>query len=283
MKLKLLLITLVSVCLLAACAGKNDDAKPKLAVSVEPQKELLQQIVGDDYEIVTILPPAGDVESFEPSVQTLTDLQKAEAYFRIGNVGFEQALLPKLKENFPELNIVDTAQGIETVEDTHGHDADPHLWSSVENARVIAAGMLVEVKKLNPDKSDVYTRNFERLDSSLTALDSQIRNLIAAAPSKSFAIWHPSLSYFARDYNLHQIAFETDGKETTPRQLQQRIDMLKDNGVLVIFYERAHGSAQAENLAKQLGIKAIPISLNDSKWRESLLDVAKELNASASK
>lgn len=278
MKLRNLFVAFAALLLLGACARGGEGEKPKLAVSVEPQKELLQAIVGDDYDIVTILPPAGDVETFEPSVATLTDLQKAQAYFRIGNVGFEEALLPKLKENFPNLNIVETAKGIETVEDTHGHDADPHLWSSVENVRIIAFNLLTEVKKLNPEKSDAYTANYNQLDSTLTALDSQIRKLVAAAPTKSFAIWHPSLSYFARDYDLHQIAFETDGKETTPRELQQRIDLMKDSGVTVLFYERAHGASQAENLARQHGIKAVPISLNDAKWRESLLNVANALN-----
>ena len=29
----------------------------------------------------------------------------------------------------------------------------------------------------------------------------------------SFVVWHPSLSYFARDYGLEQISLEYDGKE----------------------------------------------------------------------
>lgn len=274
---KLGLLLAVGVLALLGACGQKDSGKRVLAVSVEPQRELLQAIAGDEYEVVTILPPSGDVESFEPSVQTMTSLQKAEAWFKVGNVGFEQALEPKLRENFPNLAVYASAKSVKPVEGTHGHDEDPHVWSSIANARLMAASMTAELKRLDPQKAAVYDKNFALLDSSLAVDDSAIRALLADAPQRSFAIWHPSLSYFARDYDLNQIALETDGKETTPRQLRDRLDSLKNTGVKTIFYERAHGSSQAETAAKQLGLRVVEISLNDSNWRKSLRAAAEEL------
>ena len=40
--------------------------------------------------------------------------------------------LDKIKENYPELKIVDTSEGIELVESHEG--INPHIWLSVDNA-----------------------------------------------------------------------------------------------------------------------------------------------------
>lgn len=270
---------LVCILLLSAgCGKREEDTRTVLAVSVEPQRELLQAIVGDDYRIVTILPPAGDIESFEPSVQTMSDLQKALVWFKVGNLPFERQLEPKLRENFPKLRIAGTTGGVIPVEGTHGHDEDPHVWSSVGNARLMADAMRTEMAALIPEKADVFNSNHANADSRLQALDDSIRALLKGSEERTFAIWHPSLSYFARDYGLRQIALETDGKETTPRQLRERLDSLRRAGVEVIFYERAHGSAQAETAARQLGLRSVEISLNDSLWRQSLINAARAIS-----
>lgn len=277
MRLKDFAILILGFILLAGCGRKEEDTRPVLAVSVEPQRELLQEIVGDSYRVITILPPAGDVESFEPSVQTMTDLQKALVWFKVGNVPFERQLEPKIRENFPNLRIVSAGSGIRPVDGTHGHDQDPHVWGSFANTRRMAASMASVMGGIKPEGEAAFERNLGAVDSRLQALDDSIRSMLADAPNRTFAIWHPSLSYFARDYGLTQIALETDGKETTPRQLRERLDSLAASGVKVIFYERAHGSAQAETAARQLGLKTVEISLNDSLWSRCLLRAAEAL------
>lgn len=277
MRFNRLIFYIISIFLLAGCKGKEEDTHPVLAVSVEPQRELLQAVVGDRYRVITILPPAGDVESFEPSVQTMTDLQKALVWFKVGNVPFEMQLEPKIRENFPDLKIVSAGGRITPVDGTHGHGQDPHVWGSLANARSLAASMASVMGGVKPELSIEFENNLSALDSQLRALDDSIRSMLADAPNRAFAIWHPSLSYFARDYGLRQIALETDGKEATPRQLRERLDSLSREGVRVIFHERAHGSAQAQTAARQLGLKTVEISLNDSLWRQSLMRAAKAI------
>lgn len=59
--------------------------------------------------------------------------------------------------------------------------------------------------------------------------DSLIRQTLATpGADHAFMIYHPALSYFARDYGLHQIPIEAGGKEPSPAHLKALIDTCKD-------------------------------------------------------
>ena len=89
----------VMLMVLACCGSKPTDGKPTLTVSIPPQKYLLEQIVGDKYEVNSLLAPGTNPENYDPSMNHLVGLQRSEAYFRLGNLGFEAAALPKISEN----------------------------------------------------------------------------------------------------------------------------------------------------------------------------------------
>ena len=60
------------------------------------------------------------------------------------------------------------------------------------------------------------------------------------------SVWHPSLSYFARDYGLEQISLGTEGKEMSAKSLTEAIDKARDKGVGVFFFQKEYDSRQAE-------------------------------------
>ena len=66
---------------------------------------------------------------------------------------------------------------------------------------------------IDPSNKGYYARRFKYIYSVARfarhgALDSILRPCRGA----SFVVWHPSLSYFARDYGLHQIALSPEGR-----------------------------------------------------------------------
>ncbi len=99
-------------------------------------------------------------------------------------------------------------------------------------------------------------------------------NEIKNIKGKAFVVMHPSLSYFARDYGLRQVAMETDGKEASPRQLAERMEKARKLKAKVLIHDREHSPAQAKNVAEQLGLKLIIVSLNGNDWREEMMKTA---------
>ena len=70
--------------LLAACSGAEKPERPVLAVSIEPQKKILEAIAGPGFDVVVLLPPGSDPESFEPTMSQRRSLSDAEAYLPVG-------------------------------------------------------------------------------------------------------------------------------------------------------------------------------------------------------
>lgn len=271
-------VVLTLLLLVCACARRQSD-RPSLAVSIAPQKYLLERIVGDRYDIVTLLSAGADPETYDPSATSLLALQKSDMFFRVGTIGFEQAALGKIAENIPGLRIVNCSAGIPLVQGTHGSDRsnDPHVWVSVKNARIMARNMYEALMKQPHADHRYFTANYNRLDSELAQLDSTLTVMLAPQRGKSFAIKHPSLSYFARDYGLNQLSLELDGKEPSPAQMQQRIDQVRQADALVFFMEKGHANDASRNIASSLGIPVVEISLLDYDWKNNIIAVASAL------
>ncbi|MDE6178613.1 MAG: zinc ABC transporter substrate-binding protein, partial [Duncaniella sp.] len=80
---------------LIAC-GEGTVDKKIVTVSIEPQKYMLEQIVGDRLQVRCLLANGANPETYDPSMTHMMNIQKSEAFFRVGNVGFEAALIDKI-------------------------------------------------------------------------------------------------------------------------------------------------------------------------------------------
>lgn len=280
------ILSLVLIILSGCSSGQKDD-RPAIAVSFEPQAWILKQIIGDDFDIITLLPAGSDPETYQPSISTMKGLGKAEAYFTLGTSGFEKSLISNIADNFPSLKVVDSTEGIEKITGTHGHhdhdgdnhdeeEFDPHMLSSIRNSIGIADNMTRYMTAIHPENADRYLKAANELMTRLTAMDDSISGMNLAG--KSFAMRHPSLSYFAKDYGLIQIALQADGKEASPLQLTRQMEQIKDSGTPVFIMEKEHASPGDKETAKQLGLKTVEVSLNSSEWLSDLIKTANEIN-----
>ena len=88
-------IIFISVCLARGFVSTYNPipTKPVLAVSIQPQKYFLDRIVGDKYQVMCMLAQGSNPEAYEPSFHHLVNLEKCNAYFCMGNIGFELAVL----------------------------------------------------------------------------------------------------------------------------------------------------------------------------------------------
>lgn len=275
--------------LLTASCGKTPDSNT-IVVSVEPQQTMLEEIVGDRFDIVTMLTPGANPETFEPGMQARRQLETAQAYFTTGHLPFEHRLEEAAGG---KVRIVDTSNGITPVYGTHEHShgenheghhhhegegADPHVWTSVKNARIMARNMYDAAVELQPESKDFFTVRYEALDHRLDSLDKAFAARLGASSNpKSFAIWHPSLSYLARDYSLNQVAVGFENKEMPASTLRDVIGKARDAGVKVFFFQKEFDSRQAESLNSEMGTTLITINPLDHDWEQQLDSIVSAL------
>ena len=135
--------------------------------------------------------------------------------------------------------------------------------------------MLNAMVEIDPANKGYYQRNYDRFANHLDSLDNAIAEKLKAHSGEAFMVWHPSLSYFARDYNLEQIpAGNSDNKEIAISTLKEAIDHASDHGAKVFFYQKDFDSRQAESMVEQLEIRKVSINPLAYEWEDEIVSIA---------
>lgn len=279
-----------NIILLAACTACSltDSSDSVLAVSVEPQRAILQQIVGDKFRVVTLLSNGANPETYDPTIKARMDVENAKAFFTTGAMPFETRIAEAVDK---DVKVVDTGRGIVPIYGTHSHfhshggevhhhhshDRDPHIWVSVRNARVIARNMCDAVCEIDSANKSFYMERFAAYDAHLDSLDHAFARRFADLKSRAFAIWHPSLSYFARDYDLKQISVGFENKEMSSKHLTDMVENARRDSVEVFFFQKEYDSRQARTLNAQLGTRLVTINPLAFEWENSLEEITNAL------
>lgn len=286
--IKLIIIAITSTFLLSNCSriATNSDS---LSVTIEPQRYFLEQIVGDKFKVTSLVPSGSNPESFDPTPSQMMALDKSKAYFKIGFLGIETSLVDKIK-NQSNLQITDCSNRIDIIQDDHQHDedidhdhqhghdgGDPHYWSSINSAKIILENMYNEICRLDEENKDIYTSNYQAELGRINDTDSIIKSLLDKSNSTAFVIYHPALSYFAKEYNLEQLSIEQDGKNPSPAQLKNLIDEAKNKNVKAVFIQAEYDSKNAEVIANQLGASTYSINLLSYEWHDEMIKIAKAI------
>ena len=280
---KLIYILTLFIC--CACGHTPQQSeKPVITVTLEPLRYFTEAIAGDCFEVVSMVPKGSSPESYDPTPQQLVNLSKSQAYLRIGYIGFEQAWMKKLEANYPTMKVYDTSKGVDLIRaeghwhGDHYHEGgvEPHIWNSTQNASVIADNIYAALCELDADHQPEYKQRLDSLKQVIARTDADVRTLLANADS-TFLIYHPALSYFARDYGLHQISIEEGGKEPSPATLKTLIETCRREGAQVIFVQQEFDQRNAQLIADELGIEIVPINPLSHDWAEEMLRVANAL------
>ena len=279
------LIYILTLFILSACGNTTQKSeKPILTVTLEPLRYFTEAIAGDNYEVVSMVPKGSSPESYDPTPQQLVNLSKSQAYLRIGYIGFEQAWMKKLEANCPNMKVYDTSKGIDLIRDKghwhgdHFHEGgvEPHVWNSTQNALIIADNIYQALCELDSTHQEDYQKRLDVLKQTIQQTDANVRTLLENADS-TFLIYHPALSYFARDYGLKQVSIEEGGKEPSPAQLKALIETCRNENVHTIFVQQEFDQRNAQLIAHELGVNIVSINPLSYDWVKEMIRIAEAL------
>ena len=279
------LIYFLTLLILGACGNSpQKNEKPILTVTLEPLRYFTEAIAGGHYEVVSMVPKGSSPENYDPTPQQLVALSRSQAYFRIGYIGFEQAWMKKLQANAPEMKVFDTSRGVDFIRGEghwhgdHFHEGgvEPHIWNSTRNAIIIAENIYEALCELDAIHQEEYKNRLDSLKETIAQTDANVCTFLENADS-TFLIYHPALSYFARDYGLKQISIEENGKEPSPAQLKSLIETCRKEKAHVIFVQQEFDQRNAQLIADELGVNVVPINPLSYDWDEEMVRVAQAL------
>lgn len=250
---------------LSACSPQPASQEKTLYVSILPMRSLVKEIVGEDFRIEVLVPPGASPETFEPTPRQFIGLNEAQLVFNVGLLEFETALLDKIEDR---TKIVDLSRGIVRIEGScahagrngsdHAHGVDPHVWTSPRALQRMAENAYEAIHARWPDSAK-YTANHARLQEELRQLDLRTAEKIARSGIRYFIIYHPALTYYARDYGLRQEAVEADGKEPSAKRLTALIRQARKDGIGRILYQNQFPVSVVETIARDIGAECTEI------------------------
>ncbi len=279
------IIYIFTLLILYSCGNANHNShKPVITVTLEPLRYFTEAIAGDHYQVVSMVPKGSSPESYDPTPQQMVSLGKSLAYLRIGYIGFEQTWMKRLQENNPEMKVFDTSKGVDLIRgERHWHGdhfheggVEPHIWNSTRNALVIVDNIYAALCELDSTHRNDYRQRLDSLKQTIRQTDANVSAFLENADS-TFLIYHPALSYFARDYGLKQISIEEGGKVPSPAQLKTLIETCRKENIHTIFVQQEFDQRNAQLIADELGVQIISINPLSYDWAKEMLRVAKAL------
>lgn len=265
------LIILVLAFLLTSCKGEKngyDPNKPTVTVTIEPFRYFVEQIAGDDVNINVMVPEGSNPETYEPTPKQMVELSKSDLYFKVGEIGFEKTWMKKLQKNAPKMKIIDTSAGIKILKTRSGHD-DPHTWMSLKNAAIITANIAGALMEKFPDKAEEYKKKYWEYRQHLSQLQVEMDKYyfsVGRNRQTAFVIYHPILTYFAKEYGFEQIPLEDEGREPSIEQIQEVIDKAKQEGVETLFVQKEFANRNVQTFIDATQITPIPINPLSYDW-----------------
>lgn len=261
-----------------------------VAVSILPLKYLVDNLSGGSVEALVMLPPGTGHESYDPSPRQMAELAKARLYLTTGHTAFDETWLPNLAEHNPAMKVKELTDGIDLIEGACNHSSDhagenhhgidPHFWLSPRSFRTMAATTLHELVALMPEQADNFRHRYDSLAAVIAATDTLATRQFSQLANRRFMVFHPALTYFARDYGLQQIAIEAGGKTPGASDIRKLIDQARADSIRIILVQREYDTAVASSVAGEIGARTTRFDPMAYDWPENMKQVIDVLGKS---
>jgi zinc transport system substrate-binding protein len=280
---KLILLLAVAI-IFGACTGKKsklEESGKYITVSILPQKTFVEKIAGDDFTVNVLIPPGTSPAAYTLLPSQLQEISKSAIWFRIGYIGFEHSWKDKIEQANTRMKVVDLSEGLDLiaqVKEQHGDHfhlsgVDPHIWLSPVLVKEMAKRILDELSELNPEQSAKYKTNYLGFVKEIDQLNIEITNKLKPYEGRKIIVFHPSLSYFVRDYGLMQHSLESGGKEPTPQRMKELIDLANKENIKVMYIQGELDRELARVFAEEVSGEIIQVRPLDPAWAENLMEI----------
>jgi zinc transport system substrate-binding protein len=236
---------------LAGCSalGGERSGKPQVATSFYPLQYLAQRIAGPHFDVVNLTQPGKEPHDVELTVRQTAELVDADVV--VYERGFQPAVDDAVDQSHPG-HAVDVA----SVARLDG--SDPHFWLDPVRFSAAAGAVEKQIAAADPAHRAAYAANLAALRHDLAALDASYRKGLASCRITTVVVSHDAFGYLGRRYGLHVVGINglSPEAEPSPAHIRALQDLIRQDGIRVVFSEQLASREFADSLAHDLGIKA---------------------------
>jgi len=310
-----IMLTILFMWLLAGCDAGDDPApgeeQPaiKVVATIYPLADIAEQLGGDKVEVTYLLPAGASPHTYEPTVEQARKIDQADLFLHVGadldnwalkltDAAGEDLLIADISEH---VSLIEAAE-YERLEDEpdehnhnndnccgHGHNdndhdhgpGDPHYWLDPIIVRdSVLPAIHEKYVRLFPDHEDYFDQSYEEYGQELTALHEGIEDTVSGFNRRSFIAFHSAWQYFARRYELEELAViaRFPGQEPSAGWVAELVELIKTENIGAIFTEPQFSPELAERIAEESGTEVFvvdPLGGEGLEDRESYLEMMK--------
>ena len=248
--------------LLTGCAPSAAAARPLVVVTTNILGDVVGELVGDEAEVLVLMPPGADPHSFEISAQTAARLRDAELIVANG-LGLEEGLAGHVEtaeaDGVPVFLAGDHLEVLAYAEGDAAGAPDPHFWT--DPARMVdvvtALGDELPAELSAAVDVDRIAANTEAYLAELDELDREMSATFAAIPEARRALVtnHHVFGYLADRFGFRVIGAVIPSGTTlaapSASDLRELVAAIDDAGVPAIFAESSQPDRLVQVLAKE--------------------------------
>lgn len=252
-------------------------------VSILPQKYLVERVGGERVTVNVMVRPGLNPETYEPTPKQMAGLSDADLYFRIA-VPFEAVWIKRIGSLNPAIRIIECCGDL-VINDpvTYDHEFhaglvnDAHVWTSPQNAIVLAGIIKSALSEFDPESADYFENNYRTLVSELNDLDQYIRAELAGINNRYLLVAHPSWGHFAGAYGLKQIPIEQQGAEIKAKQLSRLVELARREKIQTVYIQKQFNAASARILAREINAGMVELDPLAEDYINNLRDVTRAI------
>jgi len=236
--------------------------------TIYPYQLLMQELVGDMFDVETLLPANASPHSWSPTPSDIARLTSADLVISNG-LGLEANLQPYLTrlgdKNIELAGFLDKRALIQDMDaeakvpDTNALAVNPHIWTSPELLISLTDSLTAVMEERYPVLSGKFIANHKQIVEELQHTDEIIRQERQVMPRPAIVTMHDAFAYFFRRYDIQFIgAIQPAGaKEPSPKELATLAKQIRENKIKTIFIEPQLNPKPAEVLAKELHLRIL--------------------------
>ncbi|GAA3662823.1 zinc ABC transporter substrate-binding protein AztC [Microbacterium marinilacus] len=259
---------------LAGCAGGPGQGgasgdTPRIVVTTNILGDVVEEVVGDQAEVTTLMKPNADPHSFEISAQEAALLGSADLVVSNG-LGLEEGLqqhLDRAADAGAEMLVAgEVIEPLAYGADQGGAD-DPHFWT--DPARMVDVVDALEEELADVDGIDAaaVADGAAAYRDELGALDTEMTEAFAAIDPERRALVtnHHVFGYLADRFGFRVVGAVIPGGTTlaapSAADLRDLATAIEDAGVPTIFAESSQPDRLVQALADEVGVHVDVVEL----------------------
>ena len=299
-KYSALAIAIALVAVVSASCASDTNSTPDDATAVitttYPLTFIAERIGGDRISLTQLVKPGVEAHDFEPAPSDVRAISESDLFI-YNHPAFESwALNAAAAASGDNENSTVAVWTVNLEGEGEGHGGqeherstlDAHVWLNTLKAQEQADRILSALTEVDPDGSQIFTRNADALDIELRALDELIAAQLTNCDLYDVVVSHLAFGHMAERYGFNQIGLAglSPEFESGPSQIATVIEKIDELGINHILQEpivsvRLAETVSAETGAQLLVLHPLEVRTGDEASQDlSYIDIMKK-NADA--